>query len=106
MMEYHIKAKVAEVRRYVLTMPQDIRRVCKFGHINCVRFALSEGQCEEHAEHYIYKYLCAAACHTCEKYNDPEERKIAEGHFKEALDDAQEFWEYHKRKKEMEEEEW
>lgn len=106
-MDYRIRAYVAETRRYLLTLPPDLRNFCKFGHINCVRFAIGEGQCEENADHYIYKYLCAAACKTCDKFIDPEERAAAETHYKDAIAEAQEFWEYQKRKKEMlSEEEW
>ncbi len=106
MMEHRIRAKVAETRRYMLTLPPDLRKVCKFGHINCVRFALADGQCEEQADHYIYKYLCAAACHTCEKFTDLEERANVEAHYKEAVEEAQVYWEHQKRKMEMTEEEW
>jgi hypothetical protein len=102
-MEYRLKAKIAETRRYVLTLPPDLREVCKFGHINCARYVLSPGECEAQADHYIYKYLCASACQTCEKFLDLEERAEAEAHFKEALEEAQAFWEYHQHKQQQEE---
>lgn len=107
-MGHRIRAFVAETRQYLLTLPPDLRNFCKFGHINCARFALAEGQCEENADHYVYKYLCAAACKTCEIFSDPDERDIAEKHYKEAVDEAQQLWEYKRRKQEMllEEEEW
>lgn len=111
-MEYYLKAFVAKTRRYVLTLPEELRDVCRFGHINCARFALGENQCEEEADHYIFKYLCAAACRTCEKFADPDERASVELHYKEAVDEAQQFWEYHQQKakyesgEELLDEEW
>jgi hypothetical protein len=107
-MEHRLKAKISETRRYLLTLTPELREVCKFGHVNCARFALSENECEAQADHYVFKYLCAAACQTCEKFEDPEERAALEEHYKEALDEAQTYWEYHQEKKMMEEmeDEW
>lgn len=108
-MENRIRGFVAETRQYLLTLPDDLRNFCKFGHINCARYAIAEGACEKNADHYIYNYLCAAACRTCEKFSDPDERAIADKYYKEAVDEAQKLWEYKKHKREMaamEEEEW
>ena len=110
-MEHRIKSKVAETRRYVLSLPQELHGVCKFGHINCARFALGDNECNTQADHYIFKYLCAAACQTCELFLDPKEKLIAEQHMKEAVDEAQAYWEYHQMKankalEEEEEDEW
>lgn len=82
--------------------------MCKFGHPNCARFALGE-QCEdeEYKDHYVFKYLCAAACKTCEKFADPEERAEVERHYKEMLEEAEAFYEYNKAQQERDTEiEW
>jgi hypothetical protein len=39
------------------------------GNPYCARFALAT-DCEDHADHEIIKYGCAAACQTCEKLLD------------------------------------
>lgn len=103
-----LKGKVADIRRYMLTLPPDLREVCKFGHINCARFTLAEDECEEKADHYIFQYLCASACKTCEKFANPKERAAVEAHYKEALQDAEQFWERQRQKHDayVVEEEW
>jgi hypothetical protein len=95
-----LKAKVAETAAYILSLPEEIRPVCKFGHINCARFALNPESCPNNKGHYIYDYLCAAACKTCEKFADPEEREAAQEYFDDALEEAQRFIDYKKRKAE------
>ena len=96
--EQRVKAKVAEIREYVESLHPYIREPCKLGHINCARMALSPTACEENADHYVYKYLCAAACQTCERYIDAEERETAVEHFREALDDYKGYIERQKEK--------
>jgi len=62
-----LKSKVAETRTYVQSIENDeVREVCKMSHPNCARFALSS-DCDDHSEHPVMKYGCAAACQTCEK---------------------------------------
>ena len=68
-----LRAKVEEVRKYVDTFADNkvLQEACKMSHPNCARFALST-DCQDHADHEIIKYGCAAACGTCDKlvYND------------------------------------
>lgn len=98
-----LKAKVAETATYVLSLPEEVRPFCKFGHINCARFALNPNECSDHVGHYIYDYLCAAACQTCEKFIDnPEEQQTAQDYFDEALEEAQAYIDYQNRQKEKE----
>jgi ShK domain-like len=64
----HIRAKVAEIRQYVHSLAgeaEDVREACKMSHPNCARMALAT-DCEDHADHDIIKYACAAACGTCD----------------------------------------
>ena len=62
-----LKSKVSEIRSYVESIKNDeLREVCKMSHPHCARFALSS-DCDDHADHYLMKYGCAAACQTCEK---------------------------------------
>jgi hypothetical protein len=62
----HLKGKVEEIRQYIHSLnDENIQEACKMAHPNCARMALSK-DCEEHADHEIIKYACAAACGTCE----------------------------------------
>jgi hypothetical protein len=64
---HHVRAKVEEVRKYVNSIEdKKLKEACKMSHPNCARFALAT-DCDDHAEHEIIKYGCAAACMTCDK---------------------------------------
>ena len=95
-----LKAKVAETAAYILRLPAEIRPVCKFGHVNCARFALNPDSCPSNKGHYIYDYLCAAACQTCEKFINVEERETAQEYFDDALAEMQRYIDYKKVKAE------
>jgi uncharacterized protein YuzB (UPF0349 family) len=69
---HHLIGKVEEIRQYVHSLTNEtIKEVCKMSHPNCARMALAT-DCQDHAEHDIIKYACAAACGTCDDliYND------------------------------------
>jgi len=91
---HRVKAKVAETAVYMLGLPEEIRPICKFGHINCARLTLNPDTCTENHGHYVYDYLCAAACQTCEKFADSKEREIAQEHFDSALKELQQHMDY------------
>lgn len=62
----HLRAKVEEIRQYVTSLEdENVREACKMSHPNCARMALAT-DCQDHADHDIIKYGCAAACGTCE----------------------------------------
>jgi hypothetical protein len=69
-----IKAKVEDTRDYVNTLEPNLQEVCKMGHENCARFALST-ECDDEAGHDIIKYLCAASCQTCELFDTNDVKK-------------------------------
>lgn len=98
-MRQRVIAKVQEARNYVETLDPEVRDVCKFGHINCARWGLGT-ECEEKADHDIFKYLCAATCQTCEIFTDPVEKDKAIGHYHEAIDEVKKYLEYHQNKAE------
>jgi hypothetical protein len=73
-----VRAQVAETRRYIQSLaPQLQQGSCKMAHPNCARFAVST-DCEDNEDHDVMKYFCAAACQTCERFFDEDERKKAE----------------------------
>jgi ShK domain-like len=99
-MKQRLKAAVAETAVYIRSLPEEIRSVCKFGHVNCLRLAMNPESCPKNKGHYIYDYLCAAACRTCEKFVDIEERDTAKEYFDDALDEVQKYIDYKKSKAE------
>ena len=72
-----VKAQVAETRKYIDSLDPTLQEQCKMAHPFCARFALST-DCTDNEEHDMFKYYCAAACQTCERFFDLEERTKAE----------------------------
>lgn len=73
---HHLRSRVQEVRHYVSNLEnKHLREACKMAHPNCARFSLAT-DCQDHADHEIIKYGCAAACMTCDNL-EKEENGIA-----------------------------
>jgi len=69
----HLRAKVAEVRKYVASFEDNkvLQNACKMSNPYCARFALAT-DCEDHKDHDLIKYGCPAACKTCENLEREE----------------------------------
>ena len=100
-MRQRVKAKVQEARNYVATLDEDIQQVCKFGHINCARWGLGN-ECDEKADHDIFKYLCAATCQTCDRFSDPAEKTKVISLYREAIEEVKKYKEAQERQMERE----